>query len=204
MKKIITILLFFISSILFSQKKTDTINYHKINYKLLNSLLFEEINKVRGIHNLQKFKRDVTCGLAIDYQVNYLSQDGNEFSHNNVNKYRGVFLPKYRDRYEFFRKKTNSKNNPGFEILAYFGLQLNQRKTYEGLAKEVIDGWLNSTLHRNFILLKEHKSFTVELFMDFSTTSVIKSNEINFYFGGFESINIISSDLVFSYPKSER
>ena len=96
MKKIIIILLTILTSVGFSQTKSDIINFDKLNSKLIDSLIFEEAMKQRALYNKSRMKKDKICGMAAKYQSDYMSFY-NCFSHKNDKKFKDVLL-KSKDR----------------------------------------------------------------------------------------------------------
>lgn len=159
MKKIILFISFIICFELRSQTRQDKLNLDNINYGLLDSLIYEESLKQRKLNGLESFDRDYTCGLAANYQSNYMSYY-NTFDHRNNYNFKGTLLKKSNERFQFFYNKIKPKYEEfvTFEIISLIpNLDKNYTYplTYEDYAKFIINGFLNSTSHRYVVLLEE-------------------------------------------------
>jgi len=98
--------LFFIllsSVVSFSQTKNDTIDFNKVNYTLLNDLIFQKHNEEREKEGSQLRIKDDICKSASQYQVDYMSTYS-VVCHDNDKSFRGVTLTGPRDRFNYFSK----------------------------------------------------------------------------------------------------
>lgn len=160
MKKIILSLIFVINiTTIQSQTKNDVLNLNNPNLELLDSLLFKEAMIQRKLHNKRVIEKDYICGLAAKYQSEYMSYY-NSFSHENTNEFKGVLLKEHYERFEYFKKKTNSKVKyrtfheiltmmNGLGTTEYIGLV---SKTYENYAQVLIGYFMTSKSHKSALL----------------------------------------------------
>lgn len=163
--KIITIVFLIFSTICFSQKKEDIINFKNINLKLLDSLVFENAMKERAKENLPRMLHDEICAKAALYQSEYMSHY-NIISHTNYKSFRGVTLNRLGDRFRYFlgTKKPKKNYETRIEILTqyknvstldYYGVG---EKTYQNFARSIIEGFMSSPPHKAGLLydMSEH------------------------------------------------
>ena len=190
MKKIIIgISILVYSNVGSSQTKNDVLDLKNINYKLLDSLVFDEAMKERGKIGRPPIKKDLICYTAAKYQSEYMS-NFKVFDHKNMEKFKGILLEHSYDRYDFFSKKLKSNKEivGTMEILVEI-IDLNKKyknlNTYEEYAKKVIEFYLSSPEHR-MALLYDNEKYNV--FGDFKTVY----NDINksLYVTGLYSCSI--------------
>lgn len=160
MKKIILYLIVVLNvTTILSQTKNDILNLNNPNLELLDSLLFKEAMIQRKLNNKRVIEKDYICGLAAKYQSEYMSYY-NSFSHENTNEFKGVLLKEHYERFEFFKKKTNSKVKyrtfheiltmmNGLGTTEYIGLV---SKTYENYAQVLIGYFMTSKSHKSALL----------------------------------------------------
>ena len=187
MKKIITILLFFISSILFSQKKTDSIIYDKFNYDLFNELLLEEVNTQRHILNIKPYNKCNISKKASDYQVQYMKYYSTP-CHYNDKKFRGVILGTPKSRVDYFNEKKKPHIFYSDEVCLQsktsIRLATSHPNTYEGLAKSVISKFMSSKCHK-IALLSDYPTIPIKnRTAGFSTSINITENNMVLYVAG--------------------
>ncbi len=179
----------FYSNVGISQTKNDVLDLKSINYKLLDSLVFDEAMKQRDKIGTPPVKKDVICYTAAKYQSEYMS-NFKVFDHKNMEKYKGVLLEHSYDRYDFFSKKLKSKKEiiNTTEILVKIN-NLDKKylnlDTYEEYAKKVIEFYLLSPAHRAALLYHNEK---YDIFGDFKTVY----NDVNkcLYVTGLYSFSI--------------
>lgn len=168
MKNIILLLLITIN--VFSQTKNDFLDLKNINYRLLDSLVFDEAMRQRNLIGNPPVKKDNTCYIAAKYQSEYMSHF-NEFSHENTKKYNGVLLKHSWDRFNFFNEKVKNKKEiiGTLEILLVID-KLDRKyvnlNTYSDYAKEIINFYLLSPNHKISLLYYDEK---YNLFGNFKT-----------------------------------
>jgi len=201
MKKIILTITLLISVNLFSQNKSDIIDYTNINYKLLNSLVFEYSNLERENIKVPKLIEEKTCLMASNYQSEYLKTNI-VFSHKNSKELKGIKLVNPEDRFNFFKEKTKITQLYSGEILCRYEINLINKISYENLAKTVVSTWMNSLPHKVH-LIKWAEYTTKEMFCGFTSSSIIlSSNRISFYFVGVISYEIDEKKSLGFYEKN--
>lgn len=165
MKKIITYLIILSYTIVgFSQTKNDIIDFKNINLTLLDSLIFEEAMKEREKINVSRVIHDDICANAAKYQSEYCSYY-DTISHFNNRKYKGVFLEKPGQRFDYFlsKNKSKSKYNVRIEIIIQFNkVSLNDYScittgTYQDYAETIVRQYMSSKTHKEGLLFARDK-----------------------------------------------
>lgn len=182
MKTSITILLTFIFSTLFCQTRFDTVDFNKVNFKLLNGLLIEKTNSERMKVSVPTYSEHEVCQLSAEYQSGYMAFY-NRVCHENDFEFKGEKLVKIRDRIEFFSKKTKKGMSPSYEVCLMREYLTYQKITYEKLSFDLINQFMQSEPHRICLL-----SNTISKSKDYLSfaTNVRKKGEdrIKFYVTG--------------------
>jgi len=151
-----------------SQTKNDVVNFKKINTKLLDSLVFEEVMKERSKLNIDRIVHDNICGKAAKYQSEYSSYY-DTISHVNNKRYKGNILVNPKDRFEFFLKQSKNKLNydSNIEVITQFK-KVSSRNysciktgTYQEYAKIIVRNYMSSRPHRYAILYSNENFGTV-------------------------------------------
>jgi hypothetical protein len=187
MKKIIYILTFLITSISFSQKRTDPVVYENFNYELFNQLLLEEVNIIRKNINVKPYGKCDISKKASDYQVNYMSYYSTP-CHYNDKKFRGILLETPESRVNYFndKKKTNLfySEEVCLQNKSDIGYPKDYPNTYEGFAKYIINGFMSSKPHK-MALLSDFPTIPIKnRTASFSTSIIITKTEIDTYVAG--------------------
>lgn len=181
MKNILTLAAMFIFVFGFSQTKNDTIDFKKVNYGLLNQLLFEKCNQEREKIGSQTLTTNEVCKSAAQYQVDYMSN----FlitTHYNDKSFRGVQLYKPRDRFEYFNTQLKSNSTYHGEICFNAILNLDEKFTYDQLAQRVINGFMGSHSHK--AIMTNTTVYESTQFGAFASTANISGGYFNFYVTG--------------------
>jgi len=181
MKTYTSITLIFLSIVLFGQTRNDTVDFNKINYSLINELVFEKGNDERKKVSSVPFNKHEVCFSAAKYQSEYMSSY-NILCHVNEFTFQNVKLVKYTDRVDFFSKKLNKEMCPSLEICLMRPFFLNQKITYDNLASQIINQFMKSEPHK-LCLLSDTKSESVK-YMGFSTSSIKHGVFIRIYVAG--------------------
>jgi hypothetical protein len=177
--------LFFIllsSVVSFSQTKNDTIDFNKVNYTLLNDLIFQKHNEEREKEGSQLRIKDDICKSASQYQVDYMSTYS-VVCHDNDKSFRGVILSGPRDRFNYFSKGSKLNQTYHGEICYNFFCGKSHKITYEDLAQQTINAFLSSVPHK--VVMLSHITSPGKQYGFFSTTSTQKSGYFNFFVTGF-------------------
>jgi hypothetical protein len=191
MKHIIIILLVLVSVIGFSQSKNDAIDFKNVNHELLNKLIFDKCNEERKKVGAKPYVKDNLCKESSQYQCDYMA-NYQITTHFNDKVFRDVKLYGPEDRFDFFSKKLKIKHNYDGEIGHVLGgIGLFEKITYDELAQEAINAYLNSLSHKVVMLsVLPCESYTSIQRCEsvqygyFSTTTSIRNGRFNFYVMG--------------------
>lgn len=143
----------------YSQNKKSVLNLNNPNLELLDSLLYQEAMTQRKLNNRPVIEKDNICGYAAKYQSEYMAHY-NSFSHVNDFEFKGILLKQHYERFNYFRKKYNSKKDykTFHEILVmmdsldYYNYSGLDTKTYENYAKVLINYYMVSPGHKATLL----------------------------------------------------
>ncbi len=134
-----------LTTIGFSQKPTDTIDYSKINIKLLTELITKKCDTKRVELGNEPLKYDKVAYDAAKYQSDYLSVKNFRISHENSIPHNNILLRTPTDRVDFFNNKNKSNSDFDGEIICQIK---NIELTYDSLSTIVIQSFMNSEHHR--------------------------------------------------------
>jgi uncharacterized protein YkwD len=149
MKKIVSLYLLFIWATLccMAQNPNVMINKDDPDLELLQNLVFQKINKYRLSKKTDSLKNDNSLWEAANIHAEYL-QKKKELSHfQNKKKFKTPF-----DRVKIYDASFNSVA----ENIAYVSVstvlrqgkeEKREYKSYEQMAKELVDNWLKSKPH---------------------------------------------------------
>jgi hypothetical protein len=142
MKKLVTLLVLFLSVVGFTQTRKDIVPINiDINY--LDSLVLQICNERTKDSLVVKTRNSVTFKCA-EYQSSYMAKYS-ICTHNNSNTHRGVTLKTIADRKKYFDKTSI---NSIAEICTF---TTTNKMTYEELANRIIDNYFLSPAHKKTI-----------------------------------------------------
>jgi uncharacterized protein YkwD len=185
MKNLITTAFVLLSLFCFGQTKTDTVDLKNVNHSFLSELILEKCNEERAKVGAVPFIPNKVCQMAAQYQSDYMSHFLTPTHYNN-NTFQGVKLYGPEDRVDYFNKKNNSKYLYDGEIcFSIYDAELYVKYTYEQLAMEAINGFMNSLPHRTIMLTDlEKMQIPAIQYGSFETSSNITNGKFSFYVTG--------------------
>lgn len=148
MKNLLVVLFFLFSLNLFSQ----TLDMSKINYNLLDSLIFVEVNNIRDSLNrntihYSSLMRDnvskVQTKKMLDAKKCYHPERGTIVT----NIQQKVFNDVQKSNPKLSVDKGGDLNNMTMEVCIITGY-INECKTYQEMAKKIVDRWCTSEPHK--------------------------------------------------------
>ncbi len=164
--KLLLSLLVILTTVGFSQKPSDTIDYSKINIKLLTELITKKCDVKRvELGNLPLVYNKIAYESA-KYQSDCLSEKNIGISHENKIQHNNVLLQTPTDRVDFFNKKNKTDFSFTGEIIGLFYLS---GETYNSLSDLIIDDFMNSDRHR-FIMTKIKTSNNIKRYGAFAVS----------------------------------
>ncbi len=111
---------------------------NRMEEPLLSDLILVHINKVRDTLNSKKLMSDKELSNAADIQVKYCKKN-KKLSHNHSSKK----LKKVRNRVDH----SHGIHEMVGENLIYIGFDTKELQSYNSLAVEIVEGWVNSPGH---------------------------------------------------------
>lgn len=165
----------------FGQSKNDTINFNKVNYTLLNDLIFEKHNEERKKQGVQLRVKNDVCRLSSQYQADYMAHYSIA-CHDNQFNFRGVKLYEPKDRVNYFMESLKVTNKYEGEICYAYFCDTNFKITYEQLAQRTIDSFMKSLPHK--IIMLGRNTFDSDQNGYFSVSTSLNNGLFNFYVTG--------------------
>jgi uncharacterized protein YkwD len=185
MKILLFLFLLQISGYSLSQVATDTVDLKNVNHSFLSELILEKCNEERAKVGAVPFIPNKVCQMTAQYQSDYMSHFLTPTHYNN-NTFQGVKLYGPEDRVDYFNKKNNSKYLYDGEIcFSIYDAELYMKYTYEQLAMEAINGFMNSLPHRTIMLTDlEKMQIPAIQYGSFATSSNITNGKFSYYVTG--------------------
>ena len=144
------ILFFFIAFLSHSQSPSAPISLHSFNHKYLEHLIKEKIDSVREAHELLPLANDSILYVAANDHAEYLLRTGH-FSHNERNT---TEKKTPQDRAVFHGAVNYAVGENIIKSYANLPINIKGKKdktyinlTYNDLAHDFMDGWVNSPGH---------------------------------------------------------